>query len=141
MEKLPIFMKLPYGISSVNIETFKLFYGKIRVRVDKDTLMPPFANAQVRTADAGGWYYVHIRWITSDTSVHQANVKELNMFLKSVMQRRLDIKYGFATPEEESSAMDEWFNDVEKKEEMDRFYEEYKREKELNAFEAQSYEG
>lgn len=137
MDKL---ITLPYGISSVNIETFKLFYAKIRVRVDKDTLMPPFANAQVRTADAGGWYYVHIRWITSDTNVHTANIRELNMFLKSVMQRRLDIKYGFATPAEESSAMDHWFEQMEKKEEYDRFMQDLKNEKELNAFESQSYE-
>jgi hypothetical protein len=137
MDKL---ITLPYGISSVNIETFKLFYAKIRVRVDKDTLMPPFANAQVRTADAGGWYYVHIRWITSDTNVHSANIRELNMFLKSVMQRRLDIKYGFATPAEESSAMDHWFEQMEKKEEYDRFMQDLKNEKELNAFESQSYE-
>lgn len=134
------FIKLPYGISSVNIETFKLFYAKIRVRVDKDTLMPPFANAQVRTADAGGWYYVHIRWITSDAFVHYENIKELNMFLKSVMQRRLDIKYGFATPAEESSAMDHWFEQMEKKEEYDRFMQDLKNETELNAFESQSYE-
>jgi len=137
MDKL---ITLPYGISSVNIETFKLFYAKIRVRVDKDTLMPPFANAQVRTADAGGWYYVHIRWITSDTNVHSANIQELNMFLKSVMQRRLDIKYGFATPAEESSAMDHWFEQMEKKEEYDRFMQDLKNEKELNALESQSYE-
>jgi len=138
MDKL---ITLPYGISSVNIETFKLFYAKIRVRVDKDTLMPPFANAQVRTADAGGWYYVHIRWITSDTNVHSANIRELNMFLKSVMQRRLDIKYGFATPAEESSAMDHWFEQMKQKEDHDRFMQDLKNEKELNAFEMQSYEG
>ena len=132
---------LPYGISSVNIETFKLFYAKIRVRVDKDTLMPPFANAQVRTADAGQWYYVHIRWITSDTNVHSANIRELNMFLKSVMQRRLDIKYGFATPAEESSAMDHWFEQMKQKDDYDRFMQDLKNEKELNAFEMQSYEG
>ena len=137
MDKL---ITLPYGISSVNIETFKLFYAKIRVRVDKDTLMPPFANAQVRTADAGGWYYVHIRWITSDTNVHSANIRELNMFLKSVMQRRLDIKYGFATPAEESSAMDHWFEQMKQKDDYDRFMQDLKNEKELNAFESQSYE-
>lgn len=134
------FIRLPYGISSVNIETFKLFYAKIRVRVDKDTLMPPFANAQVRTADAGGWYYVHIRWITSDINVHSNNVNELHMFLKSVMQKRLDSKYGFATPAEESSAMDHWFEQMKQKDDYDRFMQDLKNEKELNAFETQSSE-
>lgn len=134
------FIRLPYGISSVNIETFKLFYAKIRVRVDKDTLMPPFANAQVRTADAGGWYYVHIRWITSDINVHSGNVNELHMFLKSVMQKRLDSKYGFATPAEESSAMDHWFEQMKQKDDYDRFMQDLKNEKELNAFETQSSE-
>jgi hypothetical protein len=63
------------------------------------------------------------------------------MFLKSVMQRRLDIKYGFATPAEESSAMDHWFEQMKQKDDYDRFMQDLKNEKELNAFEMQSYEG
>lgn len=121
--KNPMFVKLPYGVSSVNVETFNLYYGKLRVRVNNNTPIPQFSGIQVRSKQASDRVYLHLRWITSDLKTHDTNRTEAFTFIKSIMHQRINERYMWIEGSE--SAMDKWFDEQKKQDEVEQFYKDY----------------
>lgn len=102
---------LPFGMGKFQMDNYLVYYGKIKLRLrSTDAIVLPINGVHIayddRKADEFGKRYAILRWMTNDATAHANTQRLVFGYLKSVMQQRLDDKYGFFETQEELDAFD-----------------------------------
>lgn len=104
-------LHLPFGMGKFQMDNYLVFFGKIKLRLPSvETYVYPIHGVSITYDDSKvethGKRYAILRWITNDRNAHVNTQRLVFGYLKSVMQRRLDDKYGFFESQEELDAFD-----------------------------------
>lgn len=85
-------IKVPYGYTSMSLDDMLIIYsGKIRVKYSVEHV--PQNIKTMCSITQGRKDCVTLQYITTDYQQHVRNIKEIDMFLYSVMTNRLIDKY------------------------------------------------
>lgn len=104
-------LHLPFGMGKFQMDNYLVYFGKVKLRLKShDAIVLPITGVSIvyddSKAEEMGKRYAILRWMTNDVQSH-INTQRLVMgYLKSVMQQRLDEKYGFFETQEELDAFD-----------------------------------
>ena len=101
-------LQLSFGIKTLRLECWELYYGKLRIKLrNYSDVFPTVQGISVSyTMGKNDTRYALIRWVTSDFTEHRRIVDSIHAEFKSIMMKRLDDKYGFAATTEEMDAFD-----------------------------------
>ena len=104
-------LHIPFGMGKFQLDSYLVYFGKIKLRLRTvDAIVLPISGVQITYDDSKayelGKRYAILRWMTNDAQSHVNTQRLVFGYLKSVMQQRLDDKYGFFETQEELDAFD-----------------------------------
>lgn len=104
-------LHIPFGMGKFQLDSYLVYFGKIKLRLRTvDAIVLPISGVQITYDDSKayelGKRYAILRWMTNDAQSHVNTQRLVFGYLKSVMQQRLDDKYGFFETQEEMDAFD-----------------------------------
>ena len=104
-------LHLPFGMGKFQMDNYLVYFGKVKLRLQSpEAVVLPITGVSVvyddSKAEELGKRYAILRWITNDVQSHINTQRLVFAYLKSVMQQRLDEKYGFFETQEELDAFD-----------------------------------
>lgn len=104
-------LHIPFGMGKFQLDSYLVYFGKIKLRLRTvDAVVLPISGVQITYDDSKayelGKRYAILRWMTNDAQSHVNTQRLVFGYLKSVMQQRLDDKYGFFETQEEMDAFD-----------------------------------
>lgn len=104
-------LHLPFGMGKFQMDNYLVYFGKVKLRLrSPEAIVLPIKGVSVvyddSKAEEMGKRYAILRWITNDVQSHTDTIRLVFAYLKSVMQMRLDEKYGFFETQEELDAFD-----------------------------------
>ena len=104
-------LHIPFGMGKFQLDSYLVYFGKIKLRLRTvDAVVLPISGVQITYDDSKayelGKRYAILRWMTNDAQSHVNTQRLVFGYLKSVMQQRLDDKYGFFETQEELDAFD-----------------------------------
>lgn len=104
-------LHLPFGMGKFQMDNYLVYFGKVKLRLKShDAIVLPITGVNIvyddSKAEELGKRYAILRWISNDVQAHINTMRLVMGYLKSVMQQRLDEKYGFFETQEELDAFD-----------------------------------
>lgn len=107
-------LHLPFGMGKFQMDNYLVYFGKVKLRLkSQDAIVLPITGVSIvyddSKAEEMGKRYAILRWMTENRQSHINTQRLVLGYLKSVMQQRLDEKYGYFETQEELDAYNKRF--------------------------------